>query len=234
MGAVAWQGEMLFDRGTTYVKCHVKHHTFHDRCIILIIDCCLRDVRAKSKPWSSASSVPLICAGPGIARGAVVHDAVSTVDLGPTFLDFAGVLDAAPPGMSRFSLRGVMQTPQTVAPPRKTVEFGLNNFRGVVQTINATHIFKFFCCSAAGGGCPGSTSADRFGFGNATDEFHLFNVVHDRFETPSSELRHSYRDIVEQMVKLLPPKHETSPNPHTSIRNQGYGYRWPGCAISEL
>lgn len=175
----------------------------------------------------------MICQGPGIARGAVVHSAVSTVDLGPTFLDFAGVLNAAPTGMSRFSLRGVMQTPQTVAPLRKTVEFGLNNFRGVVKTINATHILKFFCCSAAGGGCPGSTSADRVGFGQTTDEFHLFNIVKDRFETPSSELRHSHRDIVAEMVKLLPPKHETAPNPHSSIHNQGFGYRWPGCAVAE-
>ena len=65
-----------------------------------------------------------------------MHDAVSTIDLGPTFLDFAGVLETAPPGMSTFSLRGVLQTPQTVSPPRTIVEFGLNNFRGVVRTIN--------------------------------------------------------------------------------------------------
>lgn len=133
--------------------------------------------------------------------------------------------------MSRFSLRGVLTAPRTVAPPRKTVEFGLNNFRGVIQTINETHILKFFCCSAAGGGCPGSTPADRMGFDNATDEFHLFNIAHDRFETPSSELRLSHRGVVEQMVKLLPPKHETALNPHSSIKSQAFGYRWPGCAI---
>ena len=160
-----------------------------------------------------------------------MHNAVSTVDLGPTFLDFAGVLQTAPPGMSTFSLRGVLQMPQTVSPPRTTVEFGLNNFRGVVQTINESHILKFFCCSAADGGCPGSTPEDRAGFDNATDEFHLFNIAQDRFETPSSDLRLYHRDVVEQMVKLLPPKHETAPNPRSRIKSQGFGYRWPGCAI---
>jgi arylsulfatase A-like enzyme len=93
-------GEMLFDRGVT----------------------------AKSRPWSSASSVPLICSGPNIARDAVVTAAVSTVDLAPTFLDFAGVLDAAPSGMSRLSMKAVMSLPErpSSAPlPRKTVELGL-------------------------------------------------------------------------------------------------------------
>ena len=49
-------GEMLADRGTT----------------------------AKSKPWMSAMSVPLICSGPGfgIAQDAVVHWPVTTLDLG--------------------------------------------------------------------------------------------------------------------------------------------------------
>jgi hypothetical protein len=212
--------------------------------------------------------VPLICAGQGIAKDSVVHSAVSTVDLAPTFLDFAGVLDTAPPGMSRFSLRGVLQAPTTVAPLRQTVEFGLNNFRGVVRTLNDTHTLKFFCCSAAAGGCPGSTPADRAGFSNTTDEYHLFNIANDRFETPvrethaiflmitcqdrlgantrttdcnskppgvfrtqGSELRHEHRDVVEHMAALLPPRHETAANPHSSVKSQSYGYRWPGCVL---
>jgi hypothetical protein len=211
-------GEMLFDRGVT----------------------------AKSRPWSSASSVPLICAGPGIVADRVVSSAVSTVDLGPTFLDFAGVLDAAPPGMSTVSMKALMQAPslqQPTQPPRKTVHFGLNNFRGVIQTLNATHILKFFCCSArdhgpaTGGqpvesGCPGSTPRDQAGFNlSATDEFHLFNVVRDRFETPESDLRHAFPDLVRQMAALLPPPHQTPPASGSKIERQGYGYRWPGCVL---
>ena len=115
-------GEMLFDRGMT----------------------------AKSRPWSSASSVPVICAGPGIAKDAVHTTAVSTVDLGPTFLDFAGLLKSAPLGMSVNSLKSVL-TGESTTPLRKIVRFGLNNFRGVVQTINATHTMKFFCCATQNG-----------------------------------------------------------------------------------
>merc|ERR1712093_849406 len=54
-------GEMLFDRGAV----------------------------AKSKPWSTASSVPLLCSGPGIEANVVRSQPVSTVDLAPTFLDMA-------------------------------------------------------------------------------------------------------------------------------------------------
>lgn len=69
-----------------------------------------RDVTAKSKPWNSASSVPLLCrsgAALGIKPDAVVAAPVSTVDLAATFLDFAGILDKAPPGMSTSSLKPV-------------------------------------------------------------------------------------------------------------------------------
>ena len=65
-----------------------------------------------------------------------------------------------------------------------------------------------------------STPADRVGFDNTTDEFHLYNIAEDRFETPSKELRLSHRGVVEEMAKLLPPKHETAPNPHWSIKSQ--------------
>ena len=201
-----------------------------------------RGVTAKSRPWSSASSVPLVCAGPNIAKNAVVTSPVSTVDLGPTFLDFAGVLSSAPPGMSITSMVSVMQEPSVVAPSRKVVSFGLNNFRGVVQAINATTVLKFFCCSAhhhsadpegqSGNGCPGSTPADKAGFDfNKTDEYHLYNIAKDRFETPASDLRLSQPEIVKEMAALLPPPHETAPNPDSYIPNQAFGYRWPGCTI---
>ena len=51
-----------------------------------------RDATAKSKPWNSASSVPLLCTGAayGIKQDASITAPVSTVDLGATFLDFAG------------------------------------------------------------------------------------------------------------------------------------------------
>ena len=157
-------GEMLFDRSST----------------------------AKSKPWSSASSVPLVCSGPGVARNAVSGYPVSTVDLAPTFLDLAGVpAGTFPPGMSTYSLAAALAGTNPT-PPRPFAQFGLNNFRGLVHRVNTTHVFKFFCCAAlghghgagagagAGGTCPGSTAADQAGFPAGVDEHHLFNIVADR------------------------------------------------------
>lgn len=233
---------------------------------------------AKSKPWSAASSVPLICAGPGLRANATVDYAVSTVDLAPTFLDFASVLNRAPTGMSRASLRPAMalgsnsrgkggsnsggghgagsdrgssnssinssgvESPVAVAaaagatdvsaPP--PVHFGLNNFRGVVITVNASCVLKFFCCPDTVGetaGCPGSTPRDRAGFAPGQSEHHLYNIASDRFELPQNDLRHRYPDLVRQMAAMLPPPHQTPPNNHSSVHNQGFGYRWPGCTL---
>lgn len=140
-------------------------------------------------------------------------------------------------------MKAVMQEPSHRPLPRKTVHFGLNNFRGVVQTINTTHVLKFFCCSAASHGpatsgqptehgCPGSTPQDQAGFNlSASDEFHLFNIADSRFESPQSDLRHVFPDVVREMAKLLPPPHQTPPNRSSAIKNQGYGYRWPGCVL---
>ena len=141
---------------------------------------------------------------------------------------------------------------QAVPPPRTTVAVGLNNFRkphdsilprvpaihvivrtgGVVQTVNDSCILKFFCCSAVDGGCPGSTAADRAGFGEGENEYHLFNIVQDRFELPSSELRGSHPELVRDMAALLPPPHQTAPNSSSTHPSQGFGYRWPGCVIA--
>ena len=139
-------------------------------------------------------------------------------------------------------MRLVMQTP-SLPTPRQTVSFGLNNFRGVVQTINETHVLKFFCCSGrdhgpatagqpVGRGCPGSTLADLAGFDlNRTDEYHLYNIAAERFETPTSDLRLAFPEIVQRMAALLPPPHETATNPDGHIPGQSYGYRWPGCTL---
>jgi arylsulfatase A-like enzyme len=210
-------GEMLFDRGAT----------------------------AKSKPWSSASSVPLVCAGPGIARGAVVAAPVSTVDLAPTFLDFGGVLGSAPPGMSTTSLRPAMAAavagPALPLPARDVVRFGLDNFRGVVRRVNSSCVLKFFCCGggsangtgAAGGRCPGSTSNDTAGFGARQDEHHLFNIADDRFEGPASDLRARFPVLAAEYAALLPPPHVTADNPDAVHPNQGHGYRWFGCRMDD-
>lgn len=64
--------------------------------------------------------VPMIARGPGIAAGRVVHEPVSTLDIGPTFFDFA---DAAPLQTQHgHSLRPLLQDPAA------TREFAMNEW----------------------------------------------------------------------------------------------------------
>eukprot|EP00040_Diaphanoeca_grandis_P026766 m.150354 g.150354 ORF g.150354 m.150354 type:complete len:548 (+) comp30723_c0_seq4:224-1867(+) len=186
---------------------------------------------AKSKPWNSASSVPLICTGEtfGIRRDAVVSSPVTTVDLAGTFLDFAGLLSKAPHNMSVHSLKPVM-VGAVSTPTRPILNFGLSNFRGVIRPVNSTHAWKFFCCN---GICPGATKNDSAGF-NGADEHHLFNVLSmdTRFEDPQYDLRHTYPQLVQELASALPPPHMTPANNHSSIPNQGFGYTWKGCTLT--
>ena len=62
----------------------------------------------KGKPWRGSVSVPLFVSGPGIRAGAVHEGPVTTLDLGGTFLDFAGV-DELAPGMTTASLRSILE-----------------------------------------------------------------------------------------------------------------------------
>lgn len=113
------------------------------------------------------------------------------------------------------------------------MHFGLNNFRGIVVSRNDTCVLKFFCCAHVDGitGCPGSTPADAAGFAKNQSEFHLYNIAADRFELPSSDLRHRFPDLARELAAMLPPAHMTASNPNSSIPSQGYGYRWPGCSL---
>ena len=190
-----------------------------------------RGAVAKSKPWSAASSVPLICQGPGVAQNRIVTSAVSTVDLAPTFLDMAGVLGSAPRGMSRNSLKAALAGESHAS--LGEAHFGLVGFRGVVRTVDAHTTWKFFCCDTlALGGCPGSTPADRKGFRPDQSEHHLYNISDDRFELPENDLRERFATtVVRQMASLLPGAHVTPANPRSTHPIQGHGFSWHGCKL---
>jgi arylsulfatase A-like enzyme len=70
----------------------------------------------KTVPWQGSASIPLICSGPSILSGQVIHRPVSTKDLGATFLDYAinalpDVRDSwLPPPASSRSLRSLLET----------------------------------------------------------------------------------------------------------------------------
>ena len=125
------------------------------------------------------------------------------------------------------------------------MQFGLANFRGVVQAINSTHAYKFFCCN---NNCPGSTAADKAGFADGVDEHHLFNVLSTdsggggggsapggsglaRFDSPAADLRKQLPDIVAELAAALPAAHQTASNPNSSIPAQSAGYTWRGCRL---
>ena len=90
----------------------------------------------KSKPWEGSAHVPLMCSGPGIAKGQTVTIPVATMDMAGTFMDFA---DATPePHMTTQSFRGLLEGKSgAVQDYRPYVSSGLNNFRMVVQQIGS-------------------------------------------------------------------------------------------------
>jgi arylsulfatase A-like enzyme len=110
-----------------------------------------RGTVAKSKPWNSASSVPLICRGPGIQKNTVVTAPVVTRDLAATFIDYAGGI--IPKGMTSKSLRPLLEG-HALPPWGSLVESGLDNFRVVIRADNESAIYKLICCN---GKCPVSS-----------------------------------------------------------------------------
>ncbi|EJK75335.1 hypothetical protein THAOC_02942 [Thalassiosira oceanica] len=120
----------------------------------------------KGLPWQASVSVPLLIAGPGVARGHIHGGPVATLDLGGTFLDLAGVSRLAK-GMTTMSLRRYFgwafddDTPN----PRQHVSSGWDNWRLVVKWLptptpgedggaDDMTSFKLICCR--GRECPGS------------------------------------------------------------------------------
>ena len=67
----------------------------------------------KTMPWQGSASVPLMCTGPGIRKGAVVDVPIATIDVGATFIDYAGATLA--PGMTTTSLRPLLEQGQDAA-----------------------------------------------------------------------------------------------------------------------
>ena len=191
-----------------------------------------RATHSKSKPWQSAMSVPLICSGPDILKGKIVHTPVTTMDLAATFIDYSGASTSESPGMTSRSLRPLLEGGQAAQPLRSVVHSGLGNFRTViVHNASTGHALKLFCCNDHG--CPGSTPADRalmesvrrtHPHTHVTSEVHLFNFTPgswDRFESPAADLAVARPDLVKDMAALLPGWHPTQPS-----------YNWRGCNLA--
>ena len=158
----------------------------------------------KSKPWQSSVGVPLVCAGPGIASGKVVHAPVGTVDLAATFLDYASA--TLPAGMTSRSMRQLLDANASKpanAPhmPRTFVKSGLGNWRLVVQVdpVNGKS-YKLICCQ---GECPEAPSTapkpNSKGFTRM-----LIAVDDDPYDMHDLSADESMSTILKRMLPLLP------------------------------
>jgi membrane-anchored protein YejM (alkaline phosphatase superfamily) len=65
------------------------------------------DLWGKTKPHQPSVGVPLVVAGPAVAKGATSDALVSSIDIGATFLDYAGA--TRPSGMDSRSFRPVLE-----------------------------------------------------------------------------------------------------------------------------
>ncbi len=87
----------------------------------------------KSRPWQSAVAVPLIAAGPGVARGEQSRSLIQLFDLAATFIDYAGAEPV--PDMDARSIRPVLQDP--AQPHRDMLFSGLRHHGGYPNGVHA-------------------------------------------------------------------------------------------------
>jgi arylsulfatase A-like enzyme len=84
---------------------------------------------AKRHPYHGSAGVPLILHGLDVRRGAICHDAATTLDLTATFLDYAGI--ARPEKMDSRSLRAFLSGHGGL--PRDHALCGMDEWRLVMQ-----------------------------------------------------------------------------------------------------
>ena len=138
-----------------------------------------RGMNGKSVPWQPSVGVPLVVAGPGVRKGAVCKQPVTTLDLAATFLDYAGV--ARPADMDSRSLRPCLEA--AADPPRTHVTSALGNWRLV---FDGRH--KLIA---------GEANAGKEGY-----------LLYDLQEDPgeNTDLSDKTPDVVKRLAALLPPE----------------------------
>ena len=73
-----------------------------------------KDYEFKNSAWEESVHIPMVIAGPGIARGETCYSPVSLIDLYPTFIDFCGFSKEPPPpqNLDGHSLVPLLKTPE--------------------------------------------------------------------------------------------------------------------------
>ena len=146
----------------------------------------------KKVPWQASISVPLVCFGPGIAKGIEYHGPVTTLDLGGTFMELAGT--TANEDMTTQSLRPLLTGGE---PRRDYVMSGLDNWRLVVQQIDDVS-YKLVCCK---GPCSEPNSSPEASLSLEEWNMLLYDTQADRFDMHPIANK---PEIVEELRTHLP------------------------------
>lgn len=183
----------------------------------------------KKKPWQGSLNVPLVCAGPGIRRGASLRLPVASLDLGATILDLAGAKPAA--GVAARSFRGLLEGANPASRNRTVVLSGLQESDGFASDgrLNRTDellrepsstkeqefswraavmgdaasgaIYKYVCCK---GECPDAPSIvdkpDADGYTRV-----LFDTASDPYDMV--DLKHELPHVAAKLQEALPRRH---------------------------
>ncbi|KAL7531543.1 hypothetical protein ACHAXR_004107 [Thalassiosira sp. AJA248-18] len=108
-------------------------------------------VSGKGMPWHASVCTPLFISGPGVAAGQVHEGPVTTLDLGGTWLDYAGVGKMAD-GMTTASLRSILAGDDTTPNRRRYVSSGYLEWRAVIKEMPTSPedpkitSYKLICC----------------------------------------------------------------------------------------
>lgn len=184
-------------------------------------------VGGKGMPWHASVATPLFISGPGISQGRVHDGPVTTLDLGGTWLDYAGV-NALAEGMTTMSLRPLISEPVArslmgrdeidTLPRRPFVSSGYVDWRMVVKEMPTSPedptitSYKLICCQGKeyktrGGevlhvGCKGAPRSALPYPGSDPFQIMLYDTIRDPDDLIPLELARP--DLVQELVPLLP------------------------------
>jgi len=159
----------------------------------------------KGMPWHAAVSTPLFIMGPGVRHGRVHEGPVSTLDLGGTWLDYAGVSNMAP-GMTTSSLRSILAQDMSL-PRRPHVSSGYLEWRTVIKEMPTSPedptltSYKLICAKSPKGMKGAPKSATPF---PPEGPWHimLYDVTRDPDDLlPLEQFR---PDVIAELLPLLP------------------------------
>ena len=148
----------------------------------------------KTKPRHASAAVPLVVAGPGVAGGRTCTDAVETMDLVATFLDYAGL--TKPAGMDSLSLRPFLAGEGKL--PRQFARSALGGW-----TLVFDGRYKLISGNAGKAGKKGAKAGKK----NADADQAMGLVLYDLKTDPGecTDLAEKNPDVVARLKPLLPP-----------------------------